>query len=243
MNYKRFVVAADNHGGLIHQPTADKLLRFVAEWKPHYRIHLGDLWDFSPLRRGASIEEKADGISADYDAGLRFLDAFRPQFLTLGNHDDRIWQFARHCADGIMRECAEQLVAQSEAEFRKRRIKFVEYNVAKYLQLPEGGPKLIHGFRSTMYPAKAHFEHWRDCLHGHTHKPDEHIGRDVNQGKAYSVACLADLDKLTYSDRQPAKLGHRNGWLYGLINVKTGAWHAWHAQREGDVVVSPLGEL
>ena len=160
MSWKKFVVCGDSHGGLVCEIAKKKFLDFVANWKPAYRIHLGDLWDFSPLRRGASQEDKADGIADDYSAGIEFLNDYKPHFLTLGNHDDRIWMNSTHCADGILRERCNQLASASEEEFRKRKIKWVPYHVSKYLQMPEGGPKLIHGFRATMYPAKATFENW-----------------------------------------------------------------------------------
>ena len=167
MSYKKFIVATDNHGGLVSKEAMKVLLAFCDSWKPAYRIHLGDLWDFSPLRRGASQEEKAYGISDDYVEGLNFLDQYKPNFLTLGNHDDRIYQYAQHCADGMLRERCEELVIASEKEFKRRKITFCEYKVTKYLRMPEGGPKLIHGFRSTVSPAKAHFDNWGECLHGH----------------------------------------------------------------------------
>lgn len=219
------------------------LLSFTESWQPHYRIHLGDLWDFSPLRRGASQEEKADGISDDFIAGLEFLDAFKPHYLTLGNHDDRIYQHATHRGDGILRERCEELVQQAEQQFKRRKITFCQYKVTEFLRMPEGGPKLIHGFRSTMYPAKAHHENWGECLHGHCHTKDEHTARHVDGGKSFSVGCMADLNQLTYSDRQPAKLGHRNGFLYGIINIKTGAWEAWQVSKEHGDWISPQGIL
>lgn len=85
MSHKRFIVAADNHGGLVSHSSKKVLLAFCETWKPSYRIHLGDLWDFSSLRRGASQEEKAFGIADDYVEGLNFLDEYKPNFLTLGN--------------------------------------------------------------------------------------------------------------------------------------------------------------
>ena len=241
--FKRFLVAADNHGSLVCNASIAKLMGFARTWKPDYRIHLGDVWDFSPLRRGASQEEKAAGIADDFIAGLRFLDDFRPNFLTLGNHDDRIYQHATHCADGILRERCEELVQASEREFRKRKITFCEYKVNKFLRMPEGGPKLIHGFRSTVYPAKAHHDNWGACLHGHCHTADEYTARHVDGGKSFSVGCLADLSLLTYSDRQPAKLGHRNGFLYGIINTKTGDWNAWQVTEQNGEWISPHGTL
>lgn len=242
-NYKRFLVVADNHGGLACSVAIKKALDFAKSWKPDYRIHLGDVWDFTPLRSKASQDEKAEGIEDDYRMGWEFLDDYKPTHLTLGNHDDRIWMNVHKAADGVLRETCARIAAEAEAEFRKRKIKFVQYHVNAYMKLPEGGPKLIHGFRSTLYPAKAHYENWGECLHGHCHTKDEHTARHIDGGKAFSVACLADLEKLTYSNRQPAKLGHRNGFLYGIINTRTGAWQAWQVTRDGNDWISPQGVL
>ena len=243
MSFKKFLVCGDNHGGLVSKEAVNKLLAFKKTWKPDHIIHLGDVWDFAPLRNGASQEEKADGIKEDYAAGLEFLDNLKPTHLTLGNHDDRIYQLADKCRDGILREACSALVDRTEEELRKRRILFTPYKVRAFLRMPEGGPKLIHGFRSTLYPAKAHHDNWGECLHGHCHTSDSHTARHVDGGKSFSVACLADLDKLTYSDRQPAKLGHRNGWLYGIIHTKTGRWNAWPVVKEDGHWISPQGIL
>jgi predicted phosphodiesterase len=243
MAFKRFIVAADNHGGLIDEITKKKFFEFAKSWKAHYRIHLGDWIDAAPLRKNCSAEEKAGTIAEDYQMGLDFVQEFRPHLLCNGNHDDRLWMHMRHAADGILRERCTELALATEDEFRKIKIKWVPYHIDRYLQMPEGGPKLIHGFRATMYPAKSHFEHWGSVLHGHTHKPDFFAGRHIERGSAYSVACMADLNQMEYSNRQPSRLGHRNGWLYGIINTKTSAWHAWHVIREANVFISPQGIL
>jgi hypothetical protein len=243
MSWKKFVVCGDSHGSLVCEKSKRKFLDFIDDWKPHHRIHLGDLWDFSPLRKGASQEEKADGIADDYVAGIEFLDEYKPHFLTLGNHDDRIWMHSTHCADGIMRERCSQLAEASENEFKKRKIQWVPYHVTRYLQMPEGGPKLIHGFRATMYPAKAHFENWGPSICGHVHKPDTYVARHIDGQASYSVGCLADINLMTYADRTPAKLAWRQGWLYGMINSKTGQWNAWHVINEGGQWISPMGIL
>jgi hypothetical protein len=243
MAYVHWIAVADNHGQLVCPKAQAKMLVFCDSWKPKHRIHLGDLWDFSPLRRGASQEEKADGIAEDYQAGIEFLDAYKPTHLTLGNHDDRIWLNSTHCSDGILRERCRELADASEKEFKKRKIQFVPYHVSSYLRMPEGGPKLIHGFRATMYPAKAHFENWGACIHGHVHKPDTYHARHVDGGQSMSAGCMADMSKMHYADRTPAKLAWRQGFIYGLIDSKTGDWHAWHAINQNGTWVSPHGVL
>jgi len=241
--FKKFIVAADNHGSMVSDEAKIKLLDFCKTWKPDYRIHLGDLWDFSPIRRGASQEEKSEGIADDYQMGLQFLDEYKPNYLALGNHDDRIWQLAKHSGDGIIKERCEDLVAASEAEFKKRKINFVPYSVDKYLQMPEGGPKLIHGFLAGMNPAKAHFERFGSCIFGHVHAPSTYVAKHIEQGQAMAIGCMADIEQMTYAERYPNRLGWRNGWAYGLINTKTGSWNAWHVTKEQNSWISPLGVL
>lgn len=239
MSLKRFVACADSHGDIIDKEAAERFLEFVGDFKPHYRIHLGDVWDFRALRKGASQEEKADGIKIDFAMGLAFLDDYQPDYLTLGNHDKRVWEKAETVADGILREACAGVAERAEEEFRKRRINFTRYRVHDYLRLPEGGPKLIHGFRSTMYPAKAHFENWGDCIHGHVHKPDAYTARHVDGGRSFSVGCLGDIAAMSYADATPAKLAWRNGWLHGYINTKTGHWNAWLTTKENGTWWTP----
>lgn len=243
MSWKKFIVCGDSHGNLVCEDTKKKFFDFVANWKPHYRIHLGDFVDAPSLRKGCSVEERALGISDDFNAGMQFIEEYKPHYLTLGNHDDRIWLHSTHCSDGILREHCADLASAAEKEFARLRIKWVPYHVSKYLMLPEGGPKLIHGFRATMYPAKSHFENWGPSICGHVHKPDTYIARHIDGQASYSVACLANIDLMSYADRTPAKLAWRQGWIYGMINSKTGAWNAWHVIREGGQWISPMGIL
>jgi|TARA_R110002167_G_scaffold149822_2_gene343294 gamma-glutamylcyclotransferase (GGCT)/AIG2-like uncharacterized protein YtfP len=243
MSFKRFIFGTDNHGDLICPEARKKFLQFVDDWKPHYKIHGGDVWDFGYLRRGAGEEDKAHGIREDYAAGMSFLRDYKPHYLTLGNHDDRVWMNTSGTTDGLLREACQDIAAQSERVFKQMKIKWVPYHVSKHLVLPEGGPKLLHGFRATMYPAKAHYENWGPSISGHVHKPDEYTARHIDGLQAFSVGCLADINKLTYADRTPAKLAWRNGWLYGYINTKTGHWNAWNVKKENGHWISPQGVL
>jgi hypothetical protein len=244
MAFKKFLYCADSHGNLIHDESRRKLLKFASDFKPHYRIHGGDLWDFSPLRGGASPEDRAGGISEDYNAGIQFLDEYKPNMLTLGNHDDRIWQIGRDNSNGVLREHCAELSKQTEIEFKRRKITWTPYIVGKYLRLPEGGPKFIHGFRSSMVsPAKLHHADWGSCIHGHVHKPDTYVATHADGGLSMSSGCIGDIEKMHYADRYSSKMGWRQGFIYGMINDKTGAWHAWHVIKEGDDWISPMGIL
>lgn len=241
MIFKKFIVAADNHGSLIHRESLRILLKFKADWKPHYTIHLGDNWDFAPLRGGASPDEKAGGLSEDFKAGIAFLDDFKPNYLTLGNHDDRIFQMAQTTTNGVLREHCQGLAESAERQFIKRKIKWIPYKVGNYLRLPEGGPKFIHGFHSGVNPAKMHFERYGPCVHGHVHTPNQYTGRHIDQGEAFSIGCIGDIEQMEYADRYTAKLGWRQGFAYGIINTKTGDTKIWQVTKEGETWISPQG--
>jgi hypothetical protein len=240
-SFKRFIIASDNHGALVHKESVQKLLDFSETWDAHYRIHLGDNFDFACLRGAAGPEEKACGLSEDFSAGLAFLDGFKPQYLTLGNHDQRIWQMAQSVSNGVLREHCQGLAESAERHFAKRRIKWVPYRVGAYLRMPEGGPKLIHGFHSGVNPAKIHFERYGPCVHGHVHSPNQYTGRHIDQGEAFSIGCIGDINQMEYADRHTAKLGWRQGFAYGIINTKTGDTKIWQVTKEGDTWISPQG--
>lgn len=243
MLFKRFIVGADNHGDLVCPKAVKKFLDFTSDWKPHYRIHLGDFVDAAYLRNGAGQEEKAHGITDDFNQGMKFLEQYRPHILTLGNHCDRVWQTSHKQSDGFLREACADLANGAERRFKQMGIKWIPYQVSRSIQMPEGGPQLIHGFRSSVNPAKAHFDNWGPCIHGHVHTPDEYTARHINGSQAFSVGCLADISKLSYADRSPAKLGWRQGFLYGYINTKTGKWNAWNVKNEDGDWISPMGVL
>lgn len=243
MSFKKFLIAADNHGKLIHQESMDKLMGFKETWKPNTTVCLGDLWDFAPLRGGAGPNEKSEGLSEDFAAGIKFLDDFRPNLLTLGNHDQRIYDMARNVSDGALREHCQSLCEKAERQFSRRKITWIHYKVGAYLLLPDSRVKLIHGFHSGVNPAKMHYERYGPCVHGHVHAPNQYTGRHIDGGEAHSIGCIGDIEQMDYADRHTAKLGWRQGFAYGIINTKTGDTKLWHVTKEGEAWISPHGIL
>ena len=82
---KTFIFASDLHGDKQNPDAVEALLRHCDEFKPDVKIFGGDLFDFSPLMRGADMAEKNASMEADVEAGLDFLDKFRPNHFMLGN--------------------------------------------------------------------------------------------------------------------------------------------------------------
>jgi predicted phosphodiesterase len=242
MSFKKFLVCADNHGNLVNQECFSKFRAFKKDWKPDYTICLGDLWNLDSLRKSATDEERREGIKADFEAGFEFLD-IGFNYLTLGNHDARLWEAAEGSPNGILRESCQNMVKAATSEFKSKKIKWVPYNVNSYLQLPEGGPKLLHGFLAGQNPAKAHFDRFGSCLFGHIHSPSTFTATNIDGGQAYSLPCMADIESMKYADRFPNRLGWRNGWGFGIINTKTGKWSFWNVIKEDGSYISPMGIL
>lgn len=231
------------HGDLLCGDAARVALNFMADWKPKHRVHLGDVWDFRALRRGASPEERLDGIKDDYRCGIEFLTAYRPQILTLGNHDHRVWRATTETSNAVFAEMMAGFADSIQTDLDKLRVRATPWGVDQVAKLPCGGPSLLHGYRSTVNPAKSHFENYGESICAHVHKPDTYHARHINGEKAYTVGTLARIQDMRYADGYTAKLGWRQSFLYGLHNTKTGAWQAWHVINEGGQWVSPHGIL
>ena len=72
--WEKSIFIADTHGDLVCPDAVKVVKQFIEDWKPKHRIHLGDVWDFRALRKGASPEERMEGISYDYSCGVELLN-------------------------------------------------------------------------------------------------------------------------------------------------------------------------
>ena len=69
--WKKFVAFGDTHGDMVHQPTLDAFTQFIKDYKPDFKIHIGDLFDYRSLRQGikATETDAYDDLRADSLAG------------------------------------------------------------------------------------------------------------------------------------------------------------------------------
>jgi hypothetical protein len=129
MAWEKSIFLADTHGDLVCPEAVKVVKRFMDDWQPKIRVHLGDAWDFRSLRKGASPEERMEGISYDYSCGMELLDWYRPNMLTMGNHDARLWRAAEESSNGILADLCTLKAQDTEDELRKRKIKWVPWKV------------------------------------------------------------------------------------------------------------------
>ena len=227
MSLDKFLVCGDSHGDNISESASKALLQFLKIWKPKYRIHLGDVFDARPLRRGASEEEKREEILVDFKAGMSFLDEFKPNYITWGNHDARIFDLANNGV-GMMQEYGKELVEHIDKKLVKLKCKALEYHKRNGV-LELGKLRIIHGYSCGSNAAREAAKTYGSVIMGHVHSIQSASipGLDNRVGRAIGALCNLDLD---YNRATMSSLSHQHGFGYGAINSKTGEYHFHQAE-------------
>jgi hypothetical protein len=232
---KTFVAAFDIHGDKQDKGANKVLFDFIGDFKPDIRICGGDVWDFRPLRQGASNDDLHDSMGKDYDAGMTWLKKFKPHYFLLGNHDDRLWHLS-HGKKGDVSFFAGRSVKEVEKEMADMSCQILPYAKRSVLRL--GHLKLLHGFWYGVNAARQHANCYGACLFGHIHTISEAPVAGLERRVARSVGCLCDLN-MEFQKSKPATLVHAHGFAYGYINEKTGSYTAMQAENvDGTWVIS-----
>jgi predicted phosphodiesterase len=236
MSFKRFVAVGDNHGDLIHRKDAEAFLSFVDSFKPQYRIHLGDNFDFRNLRRGADPREEGDDMAPDLNAGFDFIDKYRPTHFLCGNHDYRLWR-ATEDARGLVRQYARDGVAEIKSRLGKS-CEFRPYHFRAGV-LTIGDLNFLHGYHCGENATMQHARIYGRCIFGHLHRNDSARARRLDVAEAVCVGGLGDHESMTYADQRTATLAWGRGWAYGVINDRTGQSAVWTAKKIGEKWLLP----
>jgi hypothetical protein len=220
MAIKKWVFVADNHGNLIHRPTAKKFLQFVEDYKPSIRVHGGDCFDFANLRRGADPKEEGDDVEPDLTAGYLFLDQFRPTSFIAGNHEHRLWRMTED-SRGFVRKFARDGVAYMMSYLSSIQCEFIgPYNIHNVLKF--GDVTLLHGFTANLNAPAEHAAVYGDCVMGHLHRNEQKRARRIGGATGTCIGGLGDFDLMTYASQRLATHMWGRGWAYGTHNTKTG---------------------
>lgn len=196
----------------------EALLSFCKDFKPDIRVHLGDNWDFRNLRKGASDDERAHSLEDDWVAGLDFFNSFfdaksENHFLR-GNHDERLWGFARS-ASGLLRDYAHDGIKRVEQACARRKAKMLPYDSANGI-LKLGHLSILHGYAHGMSACRIHAATYGNCLFGHVHTQESAPVPSLEPAEARSNACLCIRD-MDYANAKIGKLRWAQGWSYGHI--------------------------
>lgn len=228
-----FIFASDLHGDKQDHDAVEGLLKHCDEFKPDVRIFGGDLFDFSPLMTKADPAEKHDSMTADVEAGLEFLEKFKPNHFLLGNHDDRLWLTAKKHALGIMRDSAKMGIKDIETRCRRLKCKIYPYDVEKGL-LRLGKITFCHGYFHGITATKRHAETFASpgglVIHGHIHSLQMYSVPRAGGSAGISAGCLATT-RMDWNKAKVNRLAHEPGWVYGWYSNK--GWVA-HMVRKVD---------
>lgn len=217
---KKWIAVGDNHGILIHRPTAEKFFAFAKDYKPQIKIHLGDCFDFANLRRGADPREEGDDMEPDLTAGFLFLERFRPTVFIPGNHDHRLW---RLCDDarGLVRKFAKDGVSQIVKYLAGIKCQYAgDYEINSVYQL--GTVAFLHGFSVNINAVAEHAAVYGACVMGHLHRNEQKAAKRFGGATGTCVGGLGDFAKMTYASQRLATHMWGRGWAYGTHDEKTG---------------------
>lgn len=234
-----FIVGGDIHGDRQSKKANDAFFDFTAVWKPKIRVCAGDLYDFRPLRRGASAEEKTEGMQADLDAGDAWLEKFQPTHFLEGNHDKRLRVMAESGLGPLS-----TLAARGQAEFRDKLraldCRWYPYHKRKGI-CRIGHLKVVHGYGvAGTYAARKHAQVYGSVLIFNFHSIQLASIEGIDNRIGRVCGCLCELD-MDYNEAHLGSLMHRHGWAYGVLNDKTGAYHVWQAEQVNGKWLLPTG--
>ena len=236
MSWSKFIVCSDSHGDMEDTAAVSAFLKFNSIWKAKYRIHAGDLFDCRPLRRGADEEEKREAIGNDFNAGMDFLDSYKPTHFLRGNHDERLYDLATD-GFGIRQEHAIELTQKLEAKLGKLKCDMRPYHKRNGV-LEIGKFRAIHGFSCGPNAARETARTYGTCTMGHGHNIQSASipGLDTKVGRMIGCLCVLDFK---YNRAMMSSLAHQHGFGHGVVDSRTGEFHFWQSQSINGVWVIP----
>ena len=241
-----FIAWGDNHGDIVNPYFEEKLVKHIKlglNGRPFdHRIHLGDVIDARPARKGASPKERSESMLHDRDSAVNHILRTRPTVMLLGNHDDRLWELA--AAKGFGGAEADQ--AHEAVNAIKRALREVGCKVVKPYHIKTGKWKLgpitfIHGYASGQAAVResARAYNCKMLVMGHLHRI-ERINVNKEEGcVGISVGCIGDIDQMEYAKKTQAILTWGNGWLIGYWDKKTNEVRAMEIIRAGGKIRVP----
>lgn len=217
----------DIHGDQQDGKANEVFFDFAKVWKPKIRICGGDLFDFRPLRKGASEDERHESLKDDFKAGSDWFNRFKPTVFLRGNHDERLWELAE-TGKGAVGD-----FAQEGVEKIKRMVDFHKCQMLPYHKMLGvymlGNKAALHGFHSGINAARQTALIYGDSLFGHVHAVETATIPGLRRRVARSVGCLCLLD-LPYASRTPSTLRQGHGFPYGLLDDRTGETQTFQAE-------------
>lgn len=227
--WKRIVIVADNHGNAIDAATNEKLRQVIKDFKPQMRIHLGDFLNLNAWREGATPLEKQESLKDDIEAGLAFVEEFKPDVLTKGNHDWRLWKKARE-GNSDTREYAQEQIEKVEGLLRRLRCKTYAWGVKQGVY-EIAGQRFLHGYSAGITATQTMGAKYGRCVHGHNHTGDIVWLPTYDGGFAQSCPSMCDNGLMEYQLGQINAFKHISGFALGLADMKKNQYYGGYVAK------------
>jgi predicted phosphodiesterase len=240
MGVRKWVFISDSHGDLIDKRDEQAFLDFCSDYKPHDRIHGGDVWDFRNLRKGVDPEEELDDPEPDFIAGHLFLERFKPTVLCLGNHDHRLWRMVTSTR-GIMRKYARDGIKQIEMGMKAMNCRILPYDIDDGEYQLGDDLSFTHGYSTNMSAVREHVTayHGRKVVMGHVHRNEILATRTKGGVAGMSVGGIANHKQMNYARHRLATFMWGKGWAYGTWNTRTGKTTLFPMFKQGNLWLRP----
>lgn len=217
-NWKRFMATGCSHGIYEDSSAVAAMLKWCADFKPHTKVHLGDFMDTTAFRGGATgSPDESVSIREDGMAAKALFDAYEPDLIFIGNHEDRLWKL-RHHSKEIVKLAAQTIIDSIEDMAEKHHAELVPYsgiadsNSWRLL----GGTAFGHGYIYNVNACRDTAEYMgRDVVFAHTHTVKQQKGRCIGSPTGYCVGTLCRIPAMAYAKSRRATAGWAMGWAYG----------------------------
>lgn len=221
---QRFIACTCTHGDMADAPAVARLLRFIDEYKPSIRVHLGDAVDLRWLRQGASDDERRDRVDEDFDSGCELLKTIQPTHYLLGNHEHRLVR-GSESSHGALRVLCDDLLKKLRAAAKGAEV----YPYCKRRGVARiGDLACVHGYAHGKNAPELHAVAYGKCIMGHTHTVARaSVAALGRHAYCQSIGCLCQLD-LPYNHAILGSLRHQHGFVYG----ETDGERTWFQQAE-----------
>ena len=217
----RVVVMGDNHGRLGDKDTLSQILSFTKDFKPHFRWHLGDNWDYACLREAVKKDEREASwnvLEEDFHAGAEWLNKFRPTHFSPGNHDARVRKHILKTDSVTKLDALQKLQRRMDKVIRQAGVKKIAPYIARRSLLNIGPLWGGHGMggNALRWATAMHQGHGTALIAGHFHVANQINLPRYGGGVFWQVGCSCEVE-MEYSETHIASMAHQNSFMAFII--------------------------
>ena len=220
------IAMGDNHGHLACDDTLDAIMEGVSRYKPKVRVHLGDNWDMTCLRKGIEngSKEAIDNLREDMDAGIKWIRRYRPTHFLFGNHEWRVYDLLQNTDSMSKARKAQDVIDEMKRELRAVGCKVIKPYDVRDCKITIEGIDFIHGMshgkNALLQDQSTYGTPGHGFAMGHLHREEQLNYQHIDGGAAFLCGCAMDISLASYALRRSATLRWQNGFLRFVTDGK-----------------------